>query len=428
MDRMSDAPTSAPAKPAGQAPADMTRDVQATLRAEHGRSRLTIAAWLDAALAAAALLFWWLRPVEQAVQWRTETVDRGDMVLTATATGNLAPMREISIGAEISGRIEEVLVAENDAVARGDVLARFDTEELTVTLAQAEARLALAIASVAENEATLAEARLNERRTEEVVTRNLASDADLDAARAARERAAARVTSARASVREAEAAVSVARTRLDKAVIASPIDGVVLQRNVEPGNAVAANFQTPQLFLLAEDLERMKLELALDEADVGLVSTGQPAVFNVDAWPDESFDARVLKVYLYPTIENNVVTYTAVLSADNPDGRLRPGMTATATITTGTREQVVRVPNAALRFKPPDDESRGGIVIGPPGMARQRDDAGPGNTVWVLRDGAPARVLVRTGHTDGRYTEVPGSELTPGDAVIVGAGTRAGAG
>ena len=170
----------------------------------------------------------------------------------------------------------------------------------------------------------------------------------------------------------------------------------------------------------------MKLELALDEADVGLVSTGQTAVFNVDAWPDETFDARVLKVYLYPTIENNVVTYTAVLSADNPDGRLRPGMTATATITTGTREQVLRVPNAALRFKPPEDESGGGIVIGPPGMARERDADGPGNTIWVLRDGAPSRVLVRTGHTDGRYTEVIGSGLTAGDEVVVGTGAGPG--
>ncbi|MGE0623163.1 MAG: efflux RND transporter periplasmic adaptor subunit [Pseudomonadales bacterium] len=398
----------------------MAREVRAVIRTEHSRSRLAIAAWVLAAILIAVVLGWLFRPQAPETTWRTEAVDRGDMVLTATATGNLAPKREVSVGAEISGLIAEVLVTENDAVARGDVLARFDTEELEVNLAQAEARLALAQASVAESDAGLEQAGLNERRIEEVVGRGLASTADLDSVRIAREQAAARLASARAAVREAEAAVSAAQTRLDKAIITSPIDGVVLQRNVEPGNAVAANFQTPQLFLLAEDLGVMELQVSLDEADVGLVAPGQPATFSVDAWPDETFAAEVLKVYLYPTVENNVVTYTALLGADNGEGRLRPGMTATATITTGTRTQVLRVPNVALRFSPPDDEPRGGIMLGPPGMGQRSAGAAPGNTLWVLRHGTPERVLVRTGHTDGRYTEILTDELAVGDEVVTG--------
>lgn len=402
---------------------DMAEAVRAAIRTEHTRSRLGIAMWIAAAVLAGGALIWWFRPAAPATTWQTVAVDRGNMVLTATATGNLAPKREIVVGAEISGLITEVLVSENDAVSEGEVLARFDTEELAVNLEQAEARLALARASVTENAAALEEARLNEQRTNEVFQRGLASTADVDAVRTARERAEARVSYAKASVREALAAVSVARTRLSKAVITSPIDGVVLQRNVEPGTAVAAMFQTPQLFLLAEDLREMELHVALDEADVALVAAGQPATFTVDAWPSEAFAARVLEVYLYPTVENNVVTYTTVLSADNADGRLKPGMTATATITTGTRDGVLRVPNAALRFEPPKEEEHGGIRLGPPGR-RDTPDPGVGNTVWLLENGAPKRQPIRPGHSDGRYTEVLSSELQVGDQVIIGALSR----
>ncbi len=403
---------------------DMADEVRAVLRSEHRRGRLGLAAWAAAALGLSALLAWWLWPRPEAIAWQTHAVDRGDMLLTATATGNLEPQREVTVGAEISGLITEVLVAENDLVRRGETLARFDTEELAVNLEQAEARLALAIASVAESEATLQETILDERRTEGVFARGLAPQADLDRARAARARAEARLNSARASVREAQALVSVARTRLGKAVITSPIDGVVLQRNVEPGNAVAASFQTPQLFLLAEDLRQMELHIALDEADVALVQAGQSATFTVDAWPNEAFQARVLKVYLYPTVANNVVTYTTVLSADNAAGRLKPGMTATATITTGERPDVLRVPNQALRFEPPPRQQSVGIQLGPPGRSAPRD-SDSGSTVWQLREGEPQRVPLRTGHTDGRYTEVLSSELAAGDEILIGFGANA---
>lgn len=402
----------------------MAEEVRAVLRTEHKRGRLGLVATAVAILVVLALIAWWLAPRTEIIVWQTHAVDRGDMLLTATATGNLEPKREVTVGAEISGLVTEVLVSENDSVRQGEVLARFDTEELEVNLEQVEARLAVAQASVAESAATLEEARLDEQRAQGIFARGLAPEADLDRARATRARSEARLLSSQASVREARATVSVARTRLNKAVITSPIDGVVLDRNVEPGNAVAASFQTPLLFLLAEDLREMELHISLDEADVALVQAGQQATFTVDAWPNEAFQARVLEVYLYPTVENNVVTYTTVLSADNSEGRLKPGMTATATITTGERQDVLRVPNQALRFKPPQQKSSQGIQLGPPGSSAPRDNDS-GSTVWQLRDGEPQRLPIRTSHTDGRYTLVLSNELTAGDEILIGFSTDA---
>jgi len=403
---------------------DMAEEVRAVLRTEHQRGRLGQVASAGSILVVLALIAWWLWPRAETTVWQTHVVDHGNMLLTATATGNLEPKREVIVGAEISGLVIQVLVSENDRVRRGEVLARFDTDELEVNLEQAEARLALAEASVAESAATLEEARLDEQRTQDIYTRGLAPEADLDRARAARERAQARLRSSQASVREALATVSVARTRLNKAVITSPIDGVVLDRNVEPGNAVAASFQTPSLFLLAEDLREMELHIALDEADVALVQAGQSATFTVDAWPNEAFQAQVLEVHLYPTVENNVVTYTTVLSADNADGRLKPGMTATAVITTGERQDVLRVPNQALRFKPPQKKENVGIQLGGPGAPVNKDNDA-GSTIWQLRDGEPQRVPILTSHTDGRFTVVLSNELAAGDEILIGFSTDA---
>lgn len=400
---------------------EMADEVRAVIRSQRRRGRFGLIGWIAAGVVLLILLLWWLWPRETSIEWETRVVDRGDMVLMATATGNLEPRSEVTVGAEISGLIREVLVIENDPVAVGDVLARFDTEELEVNLAQTEAQLSLAQASVAEAQATLEETTIDERRQAQLVERNLASRADLDTAHAGFKRAVARLSYTQAAVREAEATVSASRTRLAKAVITSPINGVVLKRNVEPGNTVAASFQTPELFILAEDLREMELHVSLDEADVGLVKPGQPATFSVDAWPGREFPAEVLRVFLYPTIESNVVTYTTVLGVDNADEDLLPGMTATATITTGTREQVIRVPNMALRFQPPDDaEVSGGGFMMVPGGTRRPAASRQGNSLWLLRDGQPERVPVRTGYTDGLYTEILGDTLSVGDEVLVG--------
>jgi HlyD family secretion protein len=404
---------------------EMADDVRAVIRSEHKRGQFGLAAWGLAGIAAVGILAWWLWPAGDSIRWEAQDIDRGDMVLTATATGNLRPKSEVIVGAEISGLVKEVWVAENDVVEQGALLARFDSDELEVNLEQAEARLALARASVEEAEATLEEAVADERRKSDLVARNLTSQAEHEIARAAAKRAVARLSHSKASVREASGAVSAARTRLAKATIRSPINGVVLSRNVEPGNTVAATFQAPELFLLAEDLRQMELHVSLDEADVGMVRAGQAASFTVDAWPGSQFPAEVLSVHLYPSVEANVVTYTTVLGVDNSDGRLLPGMTATATIHTGTREQVLRVPNLALRFRPPSDDAGSGLLFGPPAMMGRDQLGGAGNVIWVLRNGQPERVPVRTGYTDGRYTEVESDKLRAGDRVVVGM-TRAG--
>lgn len=404
---------------------EMAEQVNRVIRSDRKRGRVGRLAAVIALAALLAAFGWWLWPDEMDMQWQTYRLDRGDMVLTATATGSLEPKSEISVGAEISGLVTRVLVDENDQVNEGQVLALFDTDELEVALEQAEAQLALARASVAEAEATLQEARVDERRIAELRERGTAAQAELDAAIAARKRAEAKLAYARASVRQAEASVHQARTRLEKAVITSPINGVVLQRSIEPGNTVAASFQTPVLFLLAEDLKEMELHVSMDEADVGLVEAGQRASFTVDAWSGREFPAEVLKVHLYPAVENNVVTYTTVLSVDNSDGLLKPGMTATATIETGRRENVLRVPNMAFRFSPPRTDDGGGGLFSHPGARAGANRTGPSNTVWVLRDGEPARVVAQTGASDGRYTELPGEELSEGDEVITAIKTAA---
>ncbi len=401
---------------------EMADEVNTVIRAEKKRGRFRKMGWLVLAVAVVGALSWWFWPTQPTVRWQTYTLDRADMQLAATATGNLQPKSEVSVGAEISGIIQQVLVAENDSVREGQILAQFNTDELNVALQQATAGLALAKASVSEAAATLQEATVDERRTRTLAQQHLLPQATLDAAVAATKRAQARVAYSRATVQQAEASVSQARTRLEKAVITSPINGVVLKRNVEPGTTVAASFQTPELFLLAEDLGQMELHVSMDEADVAMVQAGQGATFAVDAWPGRVFKAKVLKVYLYPTVENNVVTYTTVLSVDNSEHLLQPGMTATATIITGQRKQTLRVPNVAFRFRPPvGEESSGGLFGLPAGRARD-SSAGSSNVIWILEGDQPRRVLVRTGYTDGQYTEVFSDDLSVGDKILIGGG------
>ena len=399
-------------------PDDKTAEVRDSIRANRTRGRLKWVVIIAIVGGLVAAAFWWFGGEEEKTRYRTEEANRGDIVMTATATGSLEPKSRVTVGAEISGLIEEVMVEQNDRVQKDQPLARFDTTKLENALAQSEANLAQARASLAQAEASLEEAKFNEQRTERLHKEGSASDQALEQARAQRKRAAAQVQSARASIQQAQASVSLNRTDLSKATIVSPVDGVVLSRAVEPGNTVAASFQSPELFVLAEDLRDMELHIAVDEADVGLVEEGQSATFTVDAWPDRTFDASVQLVALNPTVTNNVVTYKTELDVDNEEGLLRPGMTATATIQTGKREDVLRVPNAALRFVPPKaGEEKGGIRIG-----RRRDDKQEpdDDTVYRLVDGEPEKVQIQTGRSDGRHTEVRAGELEAGTPLVTG--------
>ncbi len=373
-------------------------------RAE-GRHRrwFPLAASLLALVMLAGALAWWLRPAP-GPSYDTAVVRRGPLTAKVTATGTLAPVKEVQVGAEISGRIVSVNADYNDRVHKGEVLARLDTEQLAARVRQANASLASARAAVAEARANAREAALRYRRTQRLARTRAASQQDLEAARAQRDRTAAAVSLAQAQVTVAAAALQADRTTLSRAVIRAPIDGVVISRDVEPGQTVAASFQTPVLFVLAEDLTHMELHVDIDEADVGSVKPGQHAAFTVDAYPDRRFPATLVSIHNAARTVQGVVSYEGVLTVDNSAMLLRPGMTATAEITTDRRKDALLVPNSALRFRPP-------------GRTEQGPDQGP--RVWLLRDGRPDSVRVRTGLSDGRETELLGTSLHPGERVIV---------
>jgi HlyD family secretion protein len=381
----------------------------------------------------AAGLWWWLSPGAKngAVRYDTTPVARGNLTVTVSATGTLQPTNQVDVGSELSGIIEKVLVEDNDAVGAGQVIAQLDTARLKDAIASSRASLASARAGVLQAQATVEESDANLARLEAVARLSggkVPSQAELDTARATRARARANLAAARALVVEREASLSSDETNLTKAYIKSPIKGVVLSREVEPGQTVAASLQAPVLFTLAEDLAQMELQVSVDEADVGQVREGQEGTFTVDAYPNRRYPARITRVSYGAQTTDNVVSYLTILEVDNDDLSLRPGMTATAEIVTTTRSDVLRVPNAALRFTPPSTPaaSRGSLVQQlmprPPRSAAVKTvkpaDGSTARQVWVLRDNQPVAVPVTIGVTDGRMTEVVAGALAVGEAVI----------
>ena len=368
---------------------------------------------------------------EPPTRWQTAAVTRGELTTTVTATGALKPVRTVTIAAEISGRIIAVAVEENDEVRVGQVLVEIDTERLRTQLAQAKAQAAVARALTHEARATVTETREQLTRMQSLAKSNLVSAGELTTAKASYARALAHVESAAAQEALAQAQVEAVESDIGKAVIRAPIDGVVLSRTVEPGTAVAATFQAPVLLTIAEGLERMELELDVDEADVGAVAPGQHATFTVDAFPEREFPAEVTAVLFASKTVSNVVTYPAHLTVDNADHRLRPAMTATATITTGVDRGVLLVPSAALRFAPPTQAGAGAPFMGM-GMSRQPRSGEAlaienAPKVYVLRAGAPVPVEVVRGHSDGHQTVVVSDVLREGDLVVIGQDTSGGA-
>jgi len=391
---------------------------------------------------------------EPPTSYATQQVQRGDLRVTVSATGNLQPTSEVEVGSELSGLVTEVNVDNNDRVTRGQVLARIDTARLQDAIAQSKASLQSAIADVAQAEATAQQTKAALARFEEVHALSggkVPSAAELDSAKAEYARAIAGVRTAEAGVARARAQLSSDQTQFSKALILSPVTGVVLSRQIDPGQTVAASFNAPVLFLIAEDLSAMRLEVKVDEADVGQVAAGQSATFQVDAFPGRTFPARVERVDVGANADggstasssssNTVVAYTAVLAVNNSDSTLRPGMTATAEIVTSEKQGVLLVPNAALRFSPDGGaKERSGVtkvlLPGPPrgtASAQSREvkiGRGSSQQVHVLgADGQPQPVAVTTGDTNGTLTEVTGDSLHEGDAVITGvlaAGTASG--
>jgi len=365
--------------------------------------------------------------------YTTQAAKRGDLAVVVTATGSVQPTDQVDISSELSGTVRKVNVTYNSAVKAGDVLLELDTSKQEADVQSARAQLASAKANVLKAEAEAASAKISFDRLTALVANRISSQQDLDAARYAYESAVATKDINQAAILSAEASLRLAEVNLGKLTIVSPIDGIVLTREVDPGATVASSLNAPVLFTIAGDLKRMELQVSVDEADVGQVKDGQPARFSVDAYPERSFPATIETVRFASETVSNVVTYKAILTVDNADLLLRPGMTATSDITVQSVKDALLVPNAALRYSPAATARQRGNVLSrlfsPPRPSRNRNRgeqaANNTRTVWVLRNGEAQRVPVETGPTDGQFTVLKSGEIRDGDELVTDAVARA---
>ena len=410
-------------------------DIHDTLGLTPRGRRRRLGRWLIAALVLIALAAVALQmraaPSQAVSPYKTEAVQKGALTVSVTATGELKPVTQVNIGTEISGIVESVSVDFNSAVTVGQTLARVNTEKLEAQAAQARAALHSAEAKQLQSEATLAEAEAELARLQhvrELSGGRVPSKQELDSQEATLKRARADQASTAAQVAQSQASLTAIETDIKKAIIRSPISGIVLDRQVDPGQTVAASFQTPTLFTLAQDLTKMKLIVDVDEADIGNVRVGQTASFRVDAYPDRMFSSNVSEVRSAPKTSNGVVTYQTVLAVDNSERLLQPGMTATAEITVTHVADVLLVPNAALRFTPPAaQQAQGGqggrgfsLLPRPPGQQRRDRSLDDGQSrVWRMAGDGVEQVPIEIGPTDGRVTVLRSGDLTDGAAVIV---------
>ncbi len=411
------------------------REIEAALgldRRSRGRKRAKQVLWLLLLAALALGIGWYLwqraaQPV--AMSYDTSPATTADLVITVTATGKIQPTTQVDVSSEMSGIIRRVTVDSNSQVKKGDVLAELDTVRVEAQLARARAVVQSANAKVADARATLAERKLALARAETLRQKGVSAGQDLDTARAAHARAEAGVAAALAEASVAEADLVLRQTDVGQSRIVSPVDGVVLKRSAEPGQTVASSLQAPILFTIAEDLTRMQVEADIDEADIGLVKSGQKASFTVDAYPGRSFPAETGTIEFSPQTTDNVVTYKAVLIVDNKDLSLRPGMTATAEIIVREIKDALTVPNAALRYAPAETKKSEGFSLTRlfmPRMprferARNKDTADGERTVWVLENDAPRAVEVTVGASNGERTEILKGEIAAGDPVVTAA-------
>lgn len=375
---------------------------------------------------------------EQQPRYLKAPVTRGDMETSISATGNLEALNTVEVGSEVSGRIRALHVDFNDPVTQGQLLAEVDPEQLQASLEQASAQVVAANAGVDEAQASLTEAQRDAARSKELADKGLLSRKELDSAVAKAARARASLVSARASARTAQASFDAAKTRLDKTSIRSPIRGTVLSRLVEVGQTINAGMQTPVLFTIAEDLKSMRLSTRVDEADIASVAVDQTASFTVDAYPDRTFASRVVAVRNVAQTEQNVVSYEVLLSVENPDLLLKPGMTATVEIVTMSQKDALLVPNKALRFQPPGATTSFRGAPRPPGMpfiggqgrgVDQKDPAAASKAsvgkiearqgiVWILDQDTPTAIKVSKVATNGDHTAVTSPQLREGMEVL----------
>ncbi|MEO3385558.1 efflux RND transporter periplasmic adaptor subunit [Mesorhizobium sp. CAU 1741] len=388
--------------------------------------------------AGGALAYWQLAGTSQPqTVYRTTPIERGQLTVEVSATGTLQPLTQVDVSSELSGVVRSVAVEQNQRVSNGDVLAELDTTRIVAQIERAEANVAAARARVVDADITLRENEQTLARAQALLGRGAVTEQALETAVATRDRAQSAVSIAQANLEIADAELKLQEADLAKSTIYAPIDGIVLSRTVNPGQTVASSMQAPILFVIAENLETMELQAAVDEADIGAVTAGQPARFTVDAFPGRRFDAEIRDVSYASVVTEGVVTYEALLNVSNDEMLLRPGMTATVDIVTRQADGILLAPAAAFRFSPPQDAEGGGWSIqrlfmprmrmGRRGGGASRAGGGDGRPLYVLRDGAPEMVRVETGATDGESVEIL-SGLDEGDQVIVGVAQRGAAG
>jgi HlyD family secretion protein len=342
---------------------------------------------------------------DDGVRFKTEKASLGPIEETVTATGALNAIKTVQVGAQVSGIIKKLFVDFNSTVKEGQLIAEIDPALFSAQLEQARANLASARANVEKSSAALRDAQRILTRNRELYSSDVIARNEMDTAEANYDSAKAQVSVSMAQVEQASAALRLTETNLRYTKIVAPVDGVVISRNVDAGQTVAASFQTPTLFTIAQDLTKMQIDTNVNEADIGKIREGHKVTFTVDAYPDETFKGYVSQVRNAPVTVQNVVTYDVVIRVDNPDFRLKPGMTANASIITARKDNVIKIPNAALRFKMAEREK-------PRGEKK-------GHGVWVLENGKPNRVPVKLGIGDGTFTEITKGDIADGQELIV---------
>ncbi|MEK6603857.1 MAG: efflux RND transporter periplasmic adaptor subunit [Nitrospirota bacterium] len=380
---------------------------------------------------------YWNGDQKPPVKYKTAKIERGTVAQVVTATGTINPVITVQVGSQVSGIIKALYADFNSVVKAGQVVAQLDPAPFRTVVTQMEASLQNAMGNVARARADLALQKLNFDRAKALFQQQLNAQQDVDNARAAFETSQANLQIAEAQVKQAQAQLDTAKVNLEYTTIHSPVHGIVISRNVDVGQTVAASFQAPVLFTVAKDLTKMQVDTNVSESDIGGITDGKPATFVVDAYPNQVFKGTILQVRNAPITVQNVVTYNVVIGVDNTDLRLRPGMTANAAIVVASRDDVLKVPNQALRFKPAP--AKGGEKPGGSSAASagKRDSAGKGGSpeggrreggegrskqkVWLRGpQGEPAPVEVKAGITDGTFSELVEGELKEGDEVIVG--------
>jgi len=393
---------------------------------------------LTIVLVIAAIAGYFLYKRTPEVSYKTARIERGTIVSTVAATGNLSAVTTVQVGTQVSGTIQKIYVDFNSRVKKGQPIAEIDPSLFNASVEQAQGNSLSAEANLLKAKVTLADAERTFKRNKQLLNDGIISQGDYDVAESALQSARAGVKAAEGNVAQTRGSLMQSRTNLRYSVIRSPVDGIVISRAVDVGQTDAASFSTPTLFTIAQDLTKMQIEVSVDEADISRIVLQQEAGFTVDSYPEQTFHGKVIQIRSAPVITQNVVTYVVVVSVDNSDMKLKPGMTANVSIEVAKKEDVLILPPAALRFKPKvkDEETKSKTNGERPGGAVQRPAGGHGangggkagpakgrersQKVYLLKEGKPVAADVKTGIANNHGIEMTGGDLKEGDEVIIG--------